>query len=139
MSLLPLPTRLPARKHVLAAAFSLLGLAVMAMAVMTASGLTLPFTSGDPARVRAGSVLVDAPTTTTTAPAQAVAAPPTTNVSRSRALDPVAVPGPTPTTTPPTTVRRSTTPPPTTSTTLPPVPPLIPGLGGLGQGGLGRG
>ena len=133
MSLLPLPSRLPARKHLLAAGFGLLGLSLMAAAVMTASGLTLPFTSGDPERVRAGSIVVDAPTTTTTE-----APPPTTattaGTNRSRALDPVAVPGPIGST-PPTTVGRTA--PTTTTTSLPVTPPtLLPPIGGLGVGGL---
>ena len=128
MSLLPLPTRLPARKHLLAAVFSLLGLAVMAVAVMTASGLTLPFTSGDPERVRAGSIVVDAPTTTTEAPRATTS---TTAGNRSRALDPVVIPAPTGSSTP-TTVRPAPT---TTSTTLPVTPPtLLPPIGGLGVG-----
>jgi hypothetical protein len=128
MSLLPLPSRLPARKHLLAAGFGLLGLSLMAAAVMTASGLTLPFTSGDPERVRAGSIVVDAPTTTTEAP------PATSSTTRragvSPALDPVAVPGPTGSS-PPTTAARPA--PTTTTTTLPVTPPtLLPPIGGLG-------
>jgi hypothetical protein len=129
MSLLPLPSRLPARKHLLAAAFGLLGLALMVGAVMTASGLTLPFTSGDPERVRAGSVLVDAPNPTTTTPPAS-----TTSTTRrsevSRALDPVAAPAPT---TPPAPSGPRPTPTTSTSTSLPTVPTLLPriGLGGL--------
>ena len=131
MSLLPLPSRLPARKHLLAAGFGILGLSLMAAAVMTASGLTLPFTSGGPERVRAGTIVVDAPTTTSDAPA-------TTSTTRradvSRALDPVAVPGPTGSTPPTTSGRTGTT---TTSTTLPVTPPtLLPPIGGLGLGGF---
>ena len=127
MSLLPLPSRLPARKHLLAAGFGILGLSLMAAAVMTASGLTLPFTSGGQERVRAGTIVVESPTTTTEAPA--AAAPPTT---RRADVDPVAVPGPSGS--PTTTARTGTT---TTSTTLPVTPPtLIPPIGGLGLGGL---
>jgi hypothetical protein len=131
MSLLPLPSRLPARKHLLAAGFGLLGLALMVGAVMNASGLTLPFTSGDPERVRAGSVLVDAPNPTTTA-APLASTPTTANPDRSRALAPAAVPGPTSTAP---SVRPRPTPTTSTSTTLPStsVPTLLPplGLGGL--------
>jgi hypothetical protein len=130
MSLLPLPSRLPARKHLMAAGFGLLGLALMAAAVMTASGLTLPFTSGGPERVRAGSIVVDAPTTTTVAPRPTTST--TSGVNRSRALDPAAVPGPTGATSPTTT--RSA--PRATTTTLPVTPPtLLPPIGPLGLGG----
>ncbi len=132
MSLLPVPSRLPARKHLLAAGFGLLGLALMAGAVMTASGLTLPFTSGDPERVRAGSIVVDGPTTT-----QASTRATTSTTRRPdipRALDPVAIPGPTGTSPATTTARPAPT---TTSTSLPTVPTLLPPIGGLGRGGLG--
>jgi hypothetical protein len=132
MSLLPLPSRLPARKHLLAAGFGLLGVALMVGAVMNASGLTLPFTSGEPERVRAGSVVVDAPNPTTTTQAPSATTSTTPNPDRSRALAPVAIPAPT-TTAPP--ARPRQTPPPSTSTTLPApsVPTLLPplGLGGL--------
>ena len=110
-----------------------MGLALMAAAVMNASGLTLPFTSGDPERVRVGSILVDAPTTTTDA-----ASATTTTTRRadvSRALDPVAVPGPSGATSP--TSPPRTVPPPTT-TTLPVTTPTLlpPNIGGLGLGGI---
>ena len=126
MSLLPLPTRLPARKHLLAAGFGILGVALMVGAVLNASGLTLPFTSGGPERVRAGSILVDEPgTTTTEAPG------PTTTTTRrpelSRALDPAPIGAPTATSTPAGAPRPTTTT--STSTTLPTVPTLLPPLG----------
>jgi hypothetical protein len=130
MSLLPLPSRLPARKHLLAAGFGLLGLSLMAAAVITASGLTLPFTSGDPERVRAGSIVVDAPTTTAQAPATTT----TTTGNRSRALDPVVIPAPAGSTSPTSAARPAPT---TTTTSLPVTPPtLLPPIGGLGLGGL---
>jgi hypothetical protein len=140
MSLLPLPTRRPERKHVLAAVFGLLGVTFMIGAVLTASGLALPFTSHNPDRVRAGSIVVDLPTTTT-APANLAAATPTTGRDVSRAVEPVAFPAPA-STTPTSAPRGATTTAP--STTLPTVPPatsptLLPPLGGLGRSGLGRG
>ncbi|HEV7888569.1 MAG TPA: hypothetical protein VGO92_13510 [Acidimicrobiales bacterium] len=133
MSLLPLPSRLPARKHVLALVFGLLGVGLMAAAVFTASGLALPFTSRDPSSVRTDAVLVDAPSTTTT-----TLAPGTTTTAiapRTRAVAPAAVPGPTIPAAAVTTVPsgRPTT---TTSITLPPT--TLPLLGGLGRG-LGGG
>ena len=132
MSLLPLPSRLPARKHVLALVFGLLGVGLMAAAVFTASGLALPFTSRDPSSVRTDAVLVDAPSTTTTTLAPGTT---TTLAPRTRAVAPAAVPGPTIPAAAVTTVPsgRPTT---TTSITLPPT--TLPLLGGLGRG-LGGG
>lgn len=136
MSLLPLPSRLPERKHVLAIVFGLLGLAFMIGAVLTASGLALPFTSRDPANVRTGSILIDAPTTTAPPADVAAGATTTTGVNQARALDPVGVPGPT--TAPPSTAPRGTPTTTSTSTTLPPVPPLILPLGGVSESLMGR-
>src|SRR5688500_9305212 len=67
MSLLPLPSRLPARKHVMAFVFGLVGLSLMMAAVLTASGLGSPFRARGPETVRTGAVVVNEPTTSTTA------------------------------------------------------------------------
>jgi hypothetical protein len=134
MSLLPLPTRLPARKHLLAGLFAVVGLGFMLLAVLTASGLSLPFTSHGSSSVRSDAVLVNTPeTTTTTTPAGGQPV-----IAVSRALAPAAVPGPTagPSTPATTAPPRGGTTPPESSTTLPTVPTaptLVPPLGGLGQ------
>jgi len=66
MSLLPLPSRLPARKHVMAGVFAMVGLGLMFAAVLTASGLGSPFRARGPESVRTGAVLVNEPSATTT-------------------------------------------------------------------------
>jgi hypothetical protein len=131
MSLLPLPSRLPARKHVMALVFGLVGVGLMAAAVLTASGLGSPFRARGPESVRTGAVLVNEPGTTTTRPSTTTAAAAT---EQKRAL--VAVPQAPATSAP----RGSSTPTtrapaPTTTSTLPPLPPTtVPGLlGGLGK------
>ena len=137
MSHLPLPERLPERKHVLAAVFGLLGLGLMVMAVLTASGLASPFNGGDPESVRTGAVLVSEPsTTTTTVAGTAVVAGP------ARALAPAAFSAPTTTPSPTTAAPRRGG---TTTTTAPIVPPTtvppttIPLLGGIGNSLSGGG
>ncbi|MDQ1374884.1 MAG: hypothetical protein QOJ09_2222 [Actinomycetota bacterium] len=137
MSLLPLPSRLPARKHVMAVVFGLVGVGLMAAAVLTASGLGSPFRASGPESIRTGAVLVDEPTTTTA-------------VGQSRAVPPlpggVVVPVTTTKGTQSSTPRTSPSAPPTTSksggtttTTLPLPTTTVPNLlGGLGRG-LGGG
>ena len=137
MSDLPIPSRLPARKHVLAGVFGMLGLGLMVLAVLTASGLTSPFSSEGPEGVRTDAVLVNAPENTTTTLGSTTTVP--TGGNRAVAAAPFAAPA---------TTSASTSPPrptPTTSTTspLPPttVPPTtVPGLldGLMGQGLNGR-
>jgi hypothetical protein len=132
MNLLPLPTRLPARKHVLAASLMLLSISLMAAAVLGATGLPSPFRSGGLERVSTGGVLVNAPDeTTTTVPSsettlkppeapRSVASPTATTVPRSSNGGPA-----------------TTQPPSTTSTTIGPNTPndLVGGLlGGVGSG-----
>jgi hypothetical protein len=132
MSLLPLPSRLPARKHVLAGVFGVLGLGLMVMAVLTASGLASPFSGDGPDGVSTDAILVNAPEDTTTTTAGATTAASTAN----RAL--AAAPFAAPVTTAPAPSNPPRTPSTTTSTIVPPttVPPTtIPGLlDGLGQG-----
>ncbi|MEY2568937.1 MAG: hypothetical protein QOE35_3466 [Actinomycetota bacterium] len=130
MSLLPLPSRLPARKHLMALGFGLVGVGLMAAAVLTASGLGSPFRARGPESVRTGAVLVNEPGTTTTRPTTS-----TTAVAgeRNRALAPLPA-------APATSAPRSSTPTtkptaPTTTSSLPPLPSTtVPGLlGGLGK------
>jgi hypothetical protein len=130
MSLLPLPSRLPARKHLMALAFGLVGVGLMAAAVLTASGLGSPFRARGPESVRTGAVLVNEPGTTTTRPTTTTTSAAT---ERNRALVPVPQ-------APATSAPRSSTPTtkapaPTTTSTLPPLPSTtVPGLlGGLGK------
>jgi hypothetical protein len=136
MSVLPPSPRLPARKHVLAGVFGVLGLGLMVMAVLTASGLATPFSSDGPEGVSTDAVLVNAPEETTTTTATASTSSPAVN--RAVAAAPFSAPA---TTAPPTT-SQPRTPGPTTTTLVPPttVPPTtIPGLlDGLGQGLSGR-
>jgi hypothetical protein len=136
MSLLPLPSRLPARKHVMAAVFGLIGLGLMVAAVLSASGISSPFRAGGPESVRTGAVLVNEPTTTTEV---AVAAASVVGTERTRAVAPVpqAPVSSAPRTTTPTSKAAPTT---TTTSPLPATPPTtVPSLlGGLGRG-LGAG
>lgn len=136
MSLLPLPTRRPARKHVLAGVFGVLGLGLMAMAVLTASGLASPFSGPGPEGVSTDAVLVNAPEETTTTSASTT----TIAVGGNRAV--AAAPFAAPATTAPAPTNPPRTAPTTTSTIVPPttVPPAtVPGLlDGLSQGLGGR-
>ena len=132
MSLFALPSRLPARKHVIAGVMGLLGMGLMIAAVLTASGFSSPFSSSGAESVQTDAVNV-AEDATTTAPA-AAEAPPSTSATANRALAPAPVPGPTTPGSPNTTAPPNG--PTTTSTsTLPPttVPTLLPPLGNLGQ------
>jgi hypothetical protein len=132
MNLLPLPTRLPARKHVLAASMVVLSVSLMAAAVLGAAGLPSPFRAGGAAKVSTNGVLVNAPNSTTTIP-------PTTSVSLAPVNLPRGITSP-PTTRPTTgTGPAPTGPRQTTTTTVvpvttPPILPPIPGLDGT-QGG----
>jgi hypothetical protein len=132
MSLLPIPSRLPARKHLIAGAVSFAGLGLMIMAVLTASGLASPFSSSDPDSIRTEAVLIEGPTTTV--------APTTTTAVSSPSANPAVLPVPAAPTSRPTATTAPRPGPTTTSTTLippttvPPPPTLLPPLGGLGFG-----
>lgn len=137
MSLLPLPTRRPARKHVLAGVFAVLGLGLMVMAVLTASGLASPFSGAGPEGVSTDAVLVNAPEDTSTTTGVSTTS---TVLGGNRAV--AAAPFGAPATTAPASANPPRTAPTTTTTLVPPttVPPTtVPGLlDGLGQGLSGR-
>jgi hypothetical protein len=131
MNLLPVPARVPARKHLLAGAVALLSVGLMLAAVLGTAGLPTPFNSGTSAGVRTSPVDVSGLVPTTTGDASGGGGgvdisdePTTTSTTRSST-------GSTATTQPPTT--------PTTTTTLVP-PTTVPDdptdglLGGLGFG-----
>ena len=133
MSLFALPSRLPARKHLIAGVMGLLGMGLMIAAVLTASGFSSPFSSSGAESVQTDAINV-AEGATTTAPA-APASPPNTSETANPAVPPLlAFPG---TTTPgsPNTTAPPNRPTTTSTSTLPPttVPTLLPPLGNLGQ------
>lgn len=133
MSLFALPSRLPARKHVIAGVMGLLGMGLMVAAVLTASGFSSPFSSSGAESVDTGVINVAAGATTTSPPP--ATAPPDTSPTANAAVPPlVAFPGTTTPGSPSTTAppNRQTT---TSTSTLPPttVPTLLPPLGNLGQ------
>lgn len=137
MSLFALPSRLPARKHVIAGVMGLLGMGLMIAAVLTASGFSSPFSSSGAESVQTDAVNVAGATTTSPPPATA---PPNTSATANPAVPPLlAFPG---TTTPgsPNTTAPPNRPTTTSTSTLPPttVPTLLPPLGSLGQSLSGR-
>ena len=134
MNLLPVPARVPARKHLLAGAVALLSVGLMLVAVLGTGGLPTPFSSGTSAGVRTSPVDVAGSDPTTT----------TTSVTPQQAAGVFISDEPTTPTTRPSTGSTATTQPPsapTTTTTLIPATTVPPNptddlLGGLD---LGRG
>jgi hypothetical protein len=59
MNLLPVPARVPARKHLLAGAVALVSVGLMLVAVLGTAGLPTPFGRSDPSQVRTTPVEVD--------------------------------------------------------------------------------